>query len=179
MSEKMRLAKLGPKNPNFKNRFFIKNGIYHAKVKCPDCGILHDVSHKNYYAQAKGKRGLSFRCRKCGQLRAAKTRRNPNLKRMVNGYINFYRPENEMANKRGHVPEHRLIMSQKINRPLSSKEHVHHKDGNKLNNSINNLEIMSKHKHLSLHIKKRIEKGEIKLTHWGIQALSSTHKIIQ
>jgi len=42
-------------------------------------------------------------------------------------------------------------MEQKIGRLLSKEEIVHHKDGNKLNNDVDNLEIINRIKHISLH----------------------------
>lgn len=51
--------------------------------------------------------------------------------------------------KRGGVQvyEHREIMSKRMGRPLRREESVHHKDGNKLNNELSNLELWSS-KHL-------------------------------
>ena len=45
---------------------------------------------------------------------------------------------------------HRLVAEAFI-RPLRTKEHVHHKDGDKANNRLENLEILSEHDHRSLH----------------------------
>jgi len=50
-----------------------------------------------------------------------------------------------------HILEHRYIMEKYINRKLTSDEIVHHKDENKLNNSINNLKVMSQSEHKALH----------------------------
>lgn len=47
--------------------------------------------------------------------------------------------------------EHRVIMEQIIGRPLNSNEVVHHKDGNFLNNTPENLQLMSKSEHATLH----------------------------
>jgi hypothetical protein len=152
------------------NKFFRKKEKWFTEVKCPDCSLLHDVSHKNYYAQKKGIRNLSFRCRSCGLIRSHKSRRDPNRKKILDsGYVKLYRPENPMADKRGEVYEHRLVMSQMLDRHLGKKEHVHHKDGNKTNNSRKNLELWSQTAHLSMHTKKRIEMGDIILTNHGIQ----------
>jgi len=40
-------------------------------------------------------------------------------------------------------PEHRLVMEQHLGRKLLPKENVHHKDGDRLNNDISNLELWS------------------------------------
>lgn len=46
-----------------------------------------------------------------------------------------------MANTMGYAAEHRLIMAQKLKRPLTRSETVHHIDGNPLNNDIENLQL--------------------------------------
>ncbi|KAA0888795.1 HNH endonuclease [Oryzomonas rubra] len=45
------------------------------------------------------------------------------------------------ADTRGYAYEHRLIAAEKIGRPLMNSEKVHHIDGNKQNNSPENLEV--------------------------------------
>ena len=49
------------------------------------------------------------------------------------------------------VVEHRYIMEQHLGRKLEKSEIVHHKDGNGINNKIENLEIMSWGKHNKKH----------------------------
>lgn len=46
---------------------------------------------------------------------------------------------------------HRVIAEWKIGRPIKEGEHVHHKDGNKLNNHPDNLQVMTASDHLRLH----------------------------
>jgi len=53
----------------------------------------------------------------------------------------------------GCVLEHRLIMEKHLDRKLLSSELIHHKDGNKLNNKIDNIEITSQQEHPIIHFK--------------------------
>ena len=46
---------------------------------------------------------------------------------------------------------HRFVMQKHLGRELLSSELVHHKDGNKHNNDITNLEIVSRARHALLH----------------------------
>jgi len=65
-------------------------------------------------------------------------------------YKLLYKPEHPASTKRGYVREHRLIMEKFLKRYLRKNEIVHHKDGNTLNNNINNLELMSAKEHNSI-----------------------------
>lgn len=46
-----------------------------------------------------------------------------------------------MCNVTGYIPEHRLVMARHLKRPLTSKETVHHIDGDVQNNAIENLQL--------------------------------------
>ena len=51
----------------------------------------------------------------------------------------------------GLIDEHRLIMEKYLGRKLLSNEIVHHKDGDKSNNDLENLEVMSRSEHSRSH----------------------------
>ena len=57
------------------------------------------------------------------------------------------------------VDEHRIIMAEKLGRPLLKTEIVHHKDHNGFNNNEDNLELLNWGEHSRLH-----NKGHIKST---------------
>lgn len=57
------------------------------------------------------------------------------------GYVLRYRPEHPNCNSNGYIREHRLVMEQKLGRPLLPEEVVHHKDDNPANNHPDNLEL--------------------------------------
>lgn len=55
--------------------------------------------------------------------------------------------------------EHRVVVEQQLGRKLSSKEIVHHKDHNKRNNHLTNLEVMTQAEHAKLHHKGTARSG--------------------
>ena len=67
------------------------------------------------------------------------------------GYKYFYDLDHPLANKSGIVYYHRHVVSEKIGRWLKSSEHIHHIDGNRSNNSLNNLKIITLSDHAKIH----------------------------
>ncbi len=51
----------------------------------------------------------------------------------------------------GHKRQHRVIMEAFLGRKLERKEHVHHKNGNKSDNRLENLEVLDEAYHHTLH----------------------------
>lgn len=68
-------------------------------------------------------------------------------------YLYAYVPNHPNATKKGYVLEHRVVMENHIGRLLTDDEIIHHKDENKKNNSIDNLELLTRSKHTALHSK--------------------------
>ena len=78
---------------------------------------------------------------------------------MVSGYINT---------EYGY--EHRVLMERKLGRKLKRSEHVHHKNGVRDDNRIENLELMSDHEHGKEHMTHSKAKAMSELGHkarWG------------
>ena len=117
---------------------------------------------KNHVHPRLGKKGEL--CPTYGKKMTAATRKKmiPVWKRLADskrkyskmhsgGYILVYHPEHPCADQTGYVLEHRLVVEAKLGRYLSSDEVVHHKNGIKTDNGIDNLIIISKSEHAKIH----------------------------
>lgn len=94
------------------------------QAKCQDCDANKPDNGK----------ALCFSC-----ARKAKRTRDRWLDK--SGYVRVYRPGHIQASKRGDMFEHRMVMADHLGRALFPNENVHHKDGNRQNNAIENLEL--------------------------------------
>lgn len=78
---------------------------------------------------------------------------NGGVKQLTTGYIMIYVPDNhKFASMRAYdggnyVMEHRLVMAESLGRPLTKTETVHHKNGVKSDNRLENLELWATKHH--------------------------------
>jgi len=136
---------------------------------CPTCGKVREVVRKR----------KTTLCRSCSSKLINKNRpkdswlkgeENPNWKggrtKDGAGYIQVIvqlnSPFYKMVCKNGHrVREHRLVMAKFLGRCLTTDEHVHHINGDKQDNRIENLQLMFNHSHYpTLHLKELQEEND-------------------
>lgn len=113
---------------------------YHPKP-CATCG----TTYKPPTARSKF----------CSTACAGRARRSGKPSKEPTGYLRRYEPGHPMANKTGRIREHRRVMAEHLGRALLPTEHIHHINGIKDDNRIENLEVMSNSEHQRLHHRER------------------------
>lgn len=124
---------------------------------CVGCGAMRwvpAVRPRLRCRSCSGKRTIVHALALCprsrpGQSERQRGPRNPAWKGGVTVGGNGYRyvlldssdPMFSMANKERRVMEHRLIVARNIGRPLEAWEQVHHKNGTRTDNRLDNLEL--------------------------------------
>jgi len=80
-------------------------------------------------------------------------------------YLSVVNTNHPNADQGGYVLEHHLVMEKFLGRYLRDSEIVHHKNGDTLDNRLENLEIMNRAKHKRVHSligeRTRFKKGRI------------------
>lgn len=103
-----------------------------------DCGVVCETQASNLILQ---------RVKSCGCRKNLKKHDHPfwkggKVKR--EGYVSLHCPEHPFASPKGYFLEHRLVIEKAIGRYLLRNENVHHKNGIRNDNRLENLELWVK-----------------------------------
>ncbi len=115
----------------------MKTDTHHMVTKCPICSEIKD--------------NRASQCHKCF-LKTGRARRGTGKGfYMRNGYRVISLPLHPNADRDGFILEHRYIMEQHLGRYLADDEHIHHKNGIRDDNRLENLEIVTNKEHPPKH----------------------------
>jgi len=127
----------------------IKKDIAHSGLQgvrwvCQcDCGTIKSILSTNLRRSLRGTKSCG-----CILTESNQSRRGPKSAawkggkhKNAKGYIDILDHAHLNANSKGYVKEHVKVMSEYLKRPLKANERVHHKNGIKDDNRIENLEL--------------------------------------
>ncbi len=146
-----------------------------TRLICQNCGTAFDVvcgdarlktgSVKYCSKKCSGeahKTGSVIRCEQCGKefystrhrfcspecVYQFRSENSPQKLYRENGYVVMHI---RGYNKKGNAKQHRVVMEEYLGRKLSDDEVVHHINGDKTDNRIENLQVMTRSAHSLLH----------------------------
>lgn len=146
-----------------------------VSLRCDDCGKITHTTYANYYHGQEKRRwnGITV-CRVCvckisavkrrGKPAHNKGKKLPPEKKGINhpswkggrylahdGYWMTYVGGQDTVGWNSYKKEHVLVVEKNLSRSLEKQEVVHHVDGNKENNSLDNLWLTSHSGHRNAH----------------------------
>jgi len=143
-------------------------------ITCKRCKkqrvVLYDIFNKN--RKSRGKVSLfTGACHRCHVTKKASEHPHWRGGRyLTRGYVKVYMPNWPSADSNGGVYEHRYVVECALGRQLKPYEHVHHKNRDKQDNRLENLEVVSGSKHATItHLMGRIDQLEAFIRDAGLQ----------
>lgn len=96
------------------------------------------------------------------------------------GYVWIYKRghPHSIGSRKNYVAEHVLVMEEYLGRRLESNEEIHHKNGNRQDNRLENLELHTKASHTAIEIKKRWDSGRMRRVNFNHKRDPNTGKFI-
>lgn len=119
---------------------------------CMKCGNVFTRPYRCSYSEWDCKKYCSADC----YHESRKGGRSTNWKggiKVNRGYIEVYMPEHPNSDISGYIKEHRYIMSMFLGRPLLKTEVVHHINGDRSDNRLENLQLTTRKRHTAMHMK--------------------------
>ena len=107
--------------------------VYTVNMKLCECGCGKKIKHDKHYCSGHNRRGRG------------------NYRYLNQGYIRIGR-----VGDNHRVYEHNIIMEKYLGRILKKGELVHHKNGIKTDNRIENLELTTISEHMKTHYPQRV-----------------------
>lgn len=115
-----------------------------TEITCDNCNEKFKL-HKCYLKRERKHRFCSKKCE------ADFKNYHNTIENWQGGHVSSSTGYKYIRYKGKQIEEHRLVMMKHLKRELKTNEHVHHLNGNKLDNRIENLVLLSNAEHHKLH----------------------------
>ena len=119
-------------------------------IKCPICGKERFMSLGDYN---RGRR-KTHKCLPCYNHTRPDATGHKDI--YHEGYILVYSKNHHRATNTGYVKRCVLIIEEQLSRLLSHEENIHHINGKKDDDRIENLQLLTNSEHVTIHAKQRV-----------------------